>query len=97
MQDLLTADDVAQMLGLTTKNVHQLVRTGELGHVQITPRKRRFTREQVDQFIQNRSVPTPTPVDKTPRDSLPCTRREVTKSVRDSGTSLAQEIRDLCQ
>ena len=59
MPNLMKVEDVAELLGLTPKYIHHLVRQGELGCVQMSHRKRLFTQEQVDQFIRSRSIPTP--------------------------------------
>ena len=42
---LLSPRDVAQLLGISVKTVHKLVRDGKLGCVQVTARDRRFCRE----------------------------------------------------
>ena len=44
---LLYPRDVAQLLGISVKTVHKLVRDGKLGCVQVTTKDRRFTQEQV--------------------------------------------------
>lgn len=93
---LYTDADVANMLLLPKKVIHKLVREKKLGCVQITPRIRRFTPEQVQQYIDCHS--TPPPVDK--KDSRPVSsppRKGGEKSIRVSGTGLLKEIRSLCQ
>ena len=44
---LLYPRDVAQILGISVKTIHKLVRDGKLGCVKVTTRDRRFTQEQV--------------------------------------------------
>jgi excisionase family DNA binding protein len=70
---LLRAADVAALLGISIKTVHKLVRERKLASVQVTPRERRFTREQVQEYIESQSTgirvdkkPTPT-VSSRPR------------------------------
>jgi excisionase family DNA binding protein len=53
---LLDAQGVAHMLGISAKTVHKLVREGKLPCVQVTSRERRFTPEQVQQYIESRST-----------------------------------------
>ena len=59
---LYTDTEVAAILMITKKMVQELVRKGQLACVQMTPRIRRFTPEQVQQYIDSHS--TPPPVDK---------------------------------
>lgn len=59
---LYTDVDVANILLLPKKMIHKLVRDKKLACVQISPRIRRFTPEQVQQYIDSHS--TPPPVDK---------------------------------
>ncbi len=53
---LMTAEDVARILGIGRSTVHQLVKEGRLGCVQITTRNRRFTKEVVEEFIRLETV-----------------------------------------
>jgi excisionase family DNA binding protein len=52
---LLSARHVGEILGISAKTVHKLVREGKLGSVQITTKERRFTEQQVEGFIESRS------------------------------------------
>jgi excisionase family DNA binding protein len=52
---LLSAKDVAEILGISVKTVHKLVREGKLGCVQVTSKERRFTEEQVRAYIESRT------------------------------------------
>jgi excisionase family DNA binding protein len=78
---------------VSEKTVHKLVREGKLACVQITGRERRFTDEQVLEFIrsQTRSVR----VDKKPRPpvSSPARKGGEKKSVGLSRTDLRKEMR----
>ncbi len=93
---LLTAKGVATILGISTKTVHKLAREKKLACVQITPRERRFTPEQLQQFIESRSLgvrvdkKAPQPVSSPPK-------KGGVKSSGVSGTDLAKEIRSLCR
>ena len=53
---LMTAWDVARILGIGRSTVHQLVKEGRLACVQVTKRTRRFTREMVEEFIKSETV-----------------------------------------
>jgi excisionase family DNA binding protein len=52
---LCCATEVAQILGISVKTVHKLVRSGKLGCVQVTSRDRRFTEEQIEEYIRSQS------------------------------------------
>jgi excisionase family DNA binding protein len=56
MPQLMDAQEVALILKIAKKTVHKLVREGKLGCVQVTRKDRRFTREQVQAYIDSRSV-----------------------------------------
>jgi excisionase family DNA binding protein len=49
---LLSASDVALFMGISAKTVHKLVRERKLACVQVTSRERRFTHEQVEDYIR---------------------------------------------
>ncbi len=52
---LLSARDVAEILGISVKTVNKLVREAKLGCVQVTAKERRFTEEQIREYIESRS------------------------------------------
>ncbi len=56
VSQLMIAEDVAKILRIAKKTVHKLVREGRLGCVQVTEKDRRFTQEQVDDYIKSRSI-----------------------------------------
>src|SRR5208283_236287 len=56
LQVLWRVSDVARILALSSKSVHKLVRKGKLPCVQVTTRERRFTPEQVEQYIESQST-----------------------------------------
>ncbi len=95
---LLRVRDAAAILGISPKTVNKLVREKKLSCVQITPRERRFTREQIQEYIQSQS--TSVHVDK--KDPRPVQSPLKTgglkkKSAGDIGTDLVKEIRSLCR
>ncbi len=55
IQKLLSAKDVAEILGISVKTVNKLVRDAKLGCVQVTGKERRFTEEQIREYIESRS------------------------------------------
>jgi excisionase family DNA binding protein len=55
IRKLLTAKDVAEILGIAAKTVNKLVREGKLGCVQVTAKERRFTEDQIQEYIESRS------------------------------------------
>ncbi len=52
---LLSAKEVAEILGISVKTVHKLVRDGKLGFVQVTSKERRFTEAQVGAYVEAQS------------------------------------------
>jgi excisionase family DNA binding protein len=52
---LLSARDVGEILGISVKTVNKLVREGKLGCVQVTTKERRFSEEQMREYIESRS------------------------------------------
>jgi len=48
---LLSAREVAEILGISAKTVNKLVREGKLGCVQVTTKERRFTAGQVRAYV----------------------------------------------
>jgi excisionase family DNA binding protein len=53
---LLDSKEVATILKIAVKTVNKLVRQGKLACVQVTSRDRRFTHEQVQEYIQSQST-----------------------------------------
>jgi excisionase family DNA binding protein len=70
---LWTPETLAEYLGVRVKTVHQHVRDGELACVQFG-RHRRFTQEQVDQFISQHMI-SAKHIDKDAPDVLPFPRK----------------------
>ncbi len=68
IQKLLSAKNVAEILGISVKTVNKLVREGKLGCVQVTAKERRFTEEQVGEYIESSS--TKVQIDKTKPDRV---------------------------
>ncbi len=89
---LFTAEDVAAILSISLKTVHKLVREGKLPCVQVTTRERRFTPEQVQQYIESQS--TGIRVDKKPAPAVSSRpKKGGAKSIGVSGTDLRKEMR----
>jgi len=98
LERLWSPADVAVALDVSVKTVHKLVRDGKLACVQVTARDRRFTQQQVQEFIQFRT--TPIRVDKKPGGLVSSPHRKggvKRKSAGDVGTDLVKEIRSLCR
>jgi excisionase family DNA binding protein len=55
IQKLLSVKDVAEILGISAKTVNKLVREAKLGCVQVTAKERRFTEDQIREYIEFRS------------------------------------------
>ena len=56
IQRLLRPKDDAEILGISVKTVHKLVREGKLGCVQVTSKERRFTAEQIRAYVEAQSI-----------------------------------------
>ena len=52
----LTVAEVAAELRCTRVTIYRLMASGDLPYVQMSERTRRVTREQLDKFIESRSV-----------------------------------------
>ena len=50
---LLSAKEVARILGLSESTIREMARDGELGYVQVRPTRRMFTHELVHEFIES--------------------------------------------
>lgn len=71
MPPLMTVSEIANRLRITAKTVHSLVRDGKLSCVAVTARKRLFTEDQLQEFIQARTIAKPKMViDKAGRKKL---------------------------
>jgi excisionase family DNA binding protein len=98
IERLLSVAAVASILGVSPKMVHKLARERKLACVQVTARDRRFTPEQVQEYIRSHSKPVrvdkkdPRPVQSSPKKGGP-----ERKSAGDIGTDLVKEIRSLCR
>ena len=75
---LLTVEEAARLLKVKPKTVHGFVREGKLASIQLSPRDRRFTEEQLQAFIASRTLPPPKPLDTSatrPSPSIPRSRK----------------------
>jgi hypothetical protein len=53
---LISKSDVAAILGVKILAVNRLVKSGALRHVRISPRIIKFSPDDVNEFIENRST-----------------------------------------
>src|SRR5208337_140557 len=90
IQRLLSAKDVAEILGISAKTVNKLVREGKLGCVQVTAKERRFTEKQVEGFIESRTLERP--VDRKSPKPVDFPRKGGKKSLGFARTALKQEM-----
>jgi len=92
IERLLTAATVAGILGVSSKTIHKLVREKRLACVQVTARERRFTPEQVEEYIRSQS--TEMRVDKkVPRPVQSPSKKGGAKSFGHSGVDLRKEMK----
>jgi hypothetical protein len=98
---LMQPEDVAKILGVKVKNVHEYVRKGELACVQLSPKDRKFTEAQVQDFIQRQTISSSKLVDKKPSNPLGSGRkggvRRKSTRVSEAGLLIREEIKKLCQ
>jgi excisionase family DNA binding protein len=91
IQKLLSAKDVAEILGISVKTVNKLVREAKLGCVQVTAKARRFTEEQLQAYIASWS--TKVQIDRAIPDRVKSAApKGGEKSYGDSRTSLLKEM-----
>jgi excisionase family DNA binding protein len=88
---LLNCKEVAQILGIKPKTVNKLVRDGQLACVQVTPKERRFSQAQVQEYIEAKTVERI--VDKKNRKPLNFLQKGGDKQIGVSGTNLRKEMR----
>ena len=89
---LLDSKEVAAILKVAVKTVNKLVREGKLACVQVTSRDRRFTHEQVQEYIQSQST-----TQRVDRRAAPAVtsrpKKGGTKSFGHSGVDLREEMK----
>jgi excisionase family DNA binding protein len=91
IQKLLNAKDVAQILGISVKTVNKLVREAKLGCVQVTAKERRFTEDQIREYIESQS--SKVKIDRRIPDRVKSAApKGGEKSFGDSRTSLLKEM-----
>lgn len=95
LEKLYTVSDVAGLLDISQRQVHKLVRLGQLQAVTISTRKRLFTDAQIGSFIKSRS--STATLDRPTEVRVRSHTKGGAKSVSGSGADLLKEIRSLCQ
>ncbi len=87
---LLTAVTVAAILGVSPKTIHKLAREKKLACVQVTSSDRRFTPEQVQEYIRSHS--TPVRVDKKAAPAV--SSRPKKGGAKSSGDTVRAQLRE---
>jgi excisionase family DNA binding protein len=91
---LLKPDDVAALLAISKKAVDSLCRSGKLSYIRVNGKERRFTEEQVREYIEAQTMPSrATGVDR--RRSKPLRSPKGKRSI-EGGADLGKELRELC-
>lgn len=90
IQRLLNPKQVAEILGISAKTVNKLVREAKLGCVQVTAKERRFTEQQVQDYIESRTIERP--VDRKSSKPVDFPRKGGEKSLGFARTALKQEM-----
>jgi len=97
VQKLLSARHVGEILGISAKTVNKLVREAKLGCVQVTAKERRFTEDQIREYIESRS--SRVQIDKRKPDRVKCAapkggdkQNHDGEKAKDSWASLRKEM-----
>jgi len=69
-EPLIDPGEAARILGVKLRRVHALCREGKLEYVQVSPRDRKHTAEQLQRFIDRQTISLPKPVDRKSPDRL---------------------------
>ena len=70
--DLIPPEIAAQRLRVGVRTINTWARKGEMECVQLSPRKRRFTSDQLKKFIETRTRAMPKNLDRPKSKRLPC-------------------------
>ena len=54
--DFLTVPEAARLLRITPRRLNKLARSGQISCFQVIPRRRLFSREQIDEFLRRREL-----------------------------------------
>jgi excisionase family DNA binding protein len=102
--ELFTIEEAANMLKVPVWQVRRWCQQRRISFVQASPRRRLFTREQLEKFIEAATVEARTPkIDKFATTLLPFSGKGGEKCVKSSGenekglATIRKELRDLCQ
>jgi excisionase family DNA binding protein len=102
IRKLMTAKDVAEILGIAAKTVNKLVREAKLGCVQVTAKERRFTEDQIREYIESRTkiirvdIPHVRQVSSQPKKGGERDYRAKSFEAQVTG-SLVEELKALCR
>lgn len=93
MNTLLTTEEVAAYLKIDIREVNFLCRQGRLQCIQISPRKRRFSSDMLDDFVAKNTLSTDSPVtvDTENYRRLPSNRKGGSKK-SGSGVSVRTQL-----
>jgi excisionase family DNA binding protein len=99
--ELFTPQETAHRLKISVRRLHSLCRDQEIEFISLGKKDRRFSNEQIERFIQSRTVLRPEPsksVDKNATRRLPSRpKKGGGNSTEGSGHSLTEEIKRLCR
>ncbi len=70
-KSLMTPDDLANILSVNRQTIFRWVREGKLGCVKLSFKKRRFTMDQIQEFVDRHTISPPKSVDNVqPKDFI---------------------------
>jgi excisionase family DNA binding protein len=102
--ELLTMEEAANLLKVPVWQLRRWCQERRIAFVQASPRRRLFTREQLEKFIEAATVEARNPrIDKRPSEILPFPRKGGEKRLESSGekgkglSTIRKELTELCQ
>jgi excisionase family DNA binding protein len=102
--ELFTTEEAANILKVPVWQLRRWCQQRRISFVQASPRRRLFTREQLENFIETATVKAKTPkIDKCATPLLPFSRKGGETRLESSGECenglaiIRKELRDLCQ
>lgn len=93
IEKLLTVADASEFLQTSRRTVNKLCREGKLQYIQLSPRERRFTAQQLQSFVANRTLVQPKTVDAPAPSLLPCPRNALKSQRGEKRAQIREEMR----
>ena len=82
----------SRLLGISKKTLHRLCREGRIAYVEINDKERRFRPDQIQEYIERRTVPARIDCSAPSKVNSPRKGGRKKKSVKDSRADLRKEM-----